>query len=486
MGLTTILGGFVLALLVSLLLTRIAIPLGRLAGIMDKPDGVRKLHDHPVPRVGGVALYFAIIIPSIVLILFLRQIPVAAILADNMYLLIMCGAGAGLIMLLGLFDDIFDLKPIIKVFAQIIVAVIMYLSGFKIIAVINPLDGGNIFLGFLELPATVLWFLVCMNIVNLLDGIDGLAAGACLFVGITLFFLSLSFRNDMGMFLMASYAGAILGFLYFNFPPAKIFLGDSGSLLLGFFIASLTLLGGIRKADAAVALFIPVVALGLPILDTSLAIVRRWYKRLPIASSDKMHIHHRLVKGLGYKRALLTLYAICVILLGAAMLITFGSNEVVLFVIVILTLLVFACFRFFSGINVTDVINRIAEAENRRELRAESMAKVYRAISLMETAEDNDVVWSICKDLFEDIGMCRVVFTSGDVSYEYGQDSASRSDESDGGCEISLPLKIGDGSPSEIVFSKKISKSKPIAVDAEMLMILRDGLERYFVGKPSV
>lgn len=484
MGLTSILGGFVLSLVISLMFTWLAIIIGYRMGIIDKPDGFRKVQDHPVPRVGGVALYLSIIIPALVLLLFFPEIPITVILADNLQMLVMCFLGAGLIMGLGLLDDIYDLKPIIKVAGQVAVASFMYFAGFKIVAVINPLNGGNIYLGFLEFPATVLWFLVCMNIVNLLDGIDGLAAGACLFVGITLFFLSLHMGNNVGMFTMACFTGAILGFLLFNFPPASIYLGDSGSLVLGFFIASMTLLGGIRKADAAVALLIPVVALGLPLLDTSLAIVRRWYKKLPVSSSDKMHIHHRLVKGLGYTRALLTLYAICVVLLMAALLITFGSNEIVLIVLIILTFVVFVCFRFFSGLKFSDIITRVTTDGVRKDLRAESMAKVYRTIEMMQNAGDNNAIWVLCEDLFKELDIGKVVLNVGGNKYIYEHDDSHDTADPDGECMIRFPLRIGDGAPSEIVFSKTLSKSKYSPIDAEMLMIIRAGLEKYFTGIP--
>ena len=482
MGLTTILGGFILSLLLAVLFTRTAIVVGTRAGIVDKPDGYRKTHKRVVPRIGGVAVMFAIVLPALVLLVFFKEIPITVILASNLRPLMICFAGAVLAMGLGLLDDIFDIRPLIKIAGQIVIASAMYYLGFKITAVINPLTKGDIFLGFLAFPVTVLWFLVCMNIVNLLDGIDGLAAGACAFVGVTLFFLSLNIHNHMGMFLMACFTGGILGFLFFNFPPASIFLGDSGSLVLGYFIASLTLLGGIRKADAAVALFIPLVALGLPLLDTSLAIIRRWYKRLPIASSDRMHIHHRLVKALGETRALLTMYVICVFLLGAAMLVMTGSNEMVLFVLIILSTIVFVCFRFFSGIKVGDIVARFAEAGARREKRAAFMAKVYRTINMMGSAVDNDAIWVLCKDLFKELGLETVSLQIGtDKGWTFQSDSSAEP-ASEGTVVIDLPLRIGPGTPADVCFAKKLSKSKSSAVDSEMLMILRDGLEKYFKG----
>ena len=160
-----------------------------------------------------------------------------------------------------------------------------------------------------------------MNAVNLMDGLDGLAAGVCLFVSLTLFLVSLHFRNVLAMLLMSCFSGAVFGFLLFNFYPAKIFLGDSGSMLLGFLVGALSLIGSTRKAETAIALLIPVVALGVPIFDTSLTILRRWYKKFPIGSPDRQHIHHVLLSmGYSHPRAVLTLYVTTMVLGGAALL----------------------------------------------------------------------------------------------------------------------------------------------------------------------
>ncbi|OVE75612.1 hypothetical protein BVX97_04300 [bacterium E08(2017)] len=486
MQITSIIGGFLVALVSSVILTRLVMMLGHKLGIVDRPDGIRKLHTGAVPRIGGVALFFSVVLPTLILLVFMRQIPITGLLEDNIQQITVCFLGAGLTMLLGLVDDIVTLRAGQKLIGQTIIASLMYWLGFRIETVINPLGGGDIFLGVFAIPATLIWFLVCMNIVNLLDGIDGLAAGTCAFVGVTLFFLSLHLGNNMGMFLMASFTGAVLGFLMFNYPPAKIFLGDSGSLLLGFLIATLTLMGGIRKADAAVALFIPVVALGLPLLDTSLAIVRRWYKKLPISAADSMHIHHRLVRGLGERRALLTLYAICVVLLGMAMLILFGNNEIIVFVLAILSLFIFVCFRLFSGIKFSDILARLSSDTERRERRAESMGKVYRAVSALENAEDNEAIWEIISKLFDELSLTRVIMKTAWKEYVYeGSEENADNLEKDGDTQLDLALRFGDGSPASIVFSWVMYKGQVPSVDTEMLIILRNGIEKFLAGLPA-
>jgi UDP-GlcNAc:undecaprenyl-phosphate/decaprenyl-phosphate GlcNAc-1-phosphate transferase len=204
--------------------------------------------------------------------------------------------------------------------------------------------------------------------------------------------------------MMACLSGAILGFLLFNFPPAKIFLGDSGSMLLGFLIAALSLVGASRKAEAAVALFIPIVALGLPILDTSVAIVRRWYKKLPISSPDRRHIHHVLVSmGYSQQRVVLTLYAICLLLGGAALVITFARSEVVLFVIGSLIATAFVCIRIFSGVRMTDVLDKLSLDAEHRQRSSEVRVLMEQAMDLMQHARDMRSLWAACTQALEEL-----------------------------------------------------------------------------------
>ncbi|MBU1908726.1 MAG: undecaprenyl/decaprenyl-phosphate alpha-N-acetylglucosaminyl 1-phosphate transferase, partial [Verrucomicrobia bacterium] len=240
--------------------------------------------------------------------------------------------------------------------------------------------------------------------VNLLDGLDGLASGVAIFVGVTLFLTSLHFQNSFGMFTMACLIGAALGFLLFNFPPAKIFLGDSGSLLLGFLIAALSLLGASRKAEAAVALLIPIVALGLPILDTLLAILRRWYKRLPFSTPDRLHIHHRLV-SMGYspRKAVLTLYLICVGLAIVALIITFARNEIILMMMAALLITSFVGARIFSGLGMTDVWNRLRRSHSAGERLTRDFVAVETAIQGIRRAGSLDELWAAGSRMFEDI-----------------------------------------------------------------------------------
>lgn len=212
-----------------------------------------------------------------------------------------------IIFLLGLYDDLHSIGPYRKFGVQALAAVLLYLSGFGIHQ-LDLFSSGRVLQTAIGLPLTVLWVLLITNAFNLIDGLDGLAAGSALFSTIVVLAVSLLIPNPMVTCLTIALAGAILGFLRFNFHPASIFLGDSGSLFIGFMLSALALAGS-QKAPTMVAVAIPVVSFGLPILDVTLAIVRRFLSGKPLFSGDNDHIHHKLLKrGLSQRAAVLILY----------------------------------------------------------------------------------------------------------------------------------------------------------------------------------
>ena len=281
---------------------------GRKLRILEEPDGVRKLQQ-PTPRTGGPALYAAFF-GSVCLAAWIAPPagPAGGPHATDM-VPIFCGASA--VLLIGLWDDVAGLRPWLKLLLTGLVAAAMYAAGYRVAVLANPF-GGAVRLGYLAAPITLVWFLGCMNAMNFIDGLDGLAGGVAVFAAAAMFAMSIIFGNSSTAALSAALGGAALGFLFLNFHPASIFLGDSGSYLLGFLIACIGLQGS-TKGEGGAALAIPLVALGLPVLDTALAIVRRWSARRPLLSgSDRRHIHHRLVDaGLGQRRAALALYGVC-------------------------------------------------------------------------------------------------------------------------------------------------------------------------------
>jgi len=245
--------------------------------------------------------------------------------------------GAGATVLLGLADDLRNLSAKFKFAAQAIIAVSVYFMGYQIGDVSLPFDV-VISLGWLSLPVTVLWIVGVMNAINLIDGLDGLASGVSLFAVTTLFVLSLLSGNVVVGLTAASLGGALLGFLRYNFNPASIFMGDSGSLFLGFVLA-VTAISGSAKSSTLVALMIPVLALGLPLFDTSLAIVRRFIGGRPLFGADRGHIHHRLLDlGLTHRQVVLALYGVCFFFTALALTLVYANSVVAAVVLGVLLL----------------------------------------------------------------------------------------------------------------------------------------------------
>jgi UDP-GlcNAc:undecaprenyl-phosphate GlcNAc-1-phosphate transferase len=235
--------------------------------------------------------------------------------------------GGTAIALLGLYDDFRGAGALKKFTVQFAVAGLLYSLGFRVEQIHLPFFGAPIALGYASLPFTLLWMVGVVNAMNLIDGLDGLAGGVAFFAIATNFLLAFVRGEVLMSLMMASLAGAVLGFLIFNFNPASIFMGDTGSMFLGFVLASVSIKTS-QKAGAAVAMLVPVIALGLPIMDTLLAMVRRAALGRSMFSADKEHIHHRLMSRLvmSHRRAVLLLYGICCLFMLTALGMAFANS----------------------------------------------------------------------------------------------------------------------------------------------------------------
>jgi UDP-GlcNAc:undecaprenyl-phosphate GlcNAc-1-phosphate transferase len=367
-------------------------------GVVDRPDNFRKVHTREIPRLGGVATWLAFLVPVVVCYLApLRGMAPGICVGRLQIAALLLG---GLVALgLGVADDVLHLRARWKLVFQCMAAVAAFSGGFQVTRLSNPF-GSPVELGLFAFPATLVWFLLCMNAINLLDGLDGLAAGASLFACITLFMVSSMYRQPAPMFLMACLSGSILGFLMYNFHPASIFLGDSGTMFLGYSIAAISLMQT-RKTEAALTLLVPLVALGVPLFDTGLAVLRRWSRRLPISAADRQHIHHVLISlGLSHKKAVLILYGACVALCGTAYLIAVGRNELTLFLLGALGIVGFASARMFGGMRMHDVFDRFSEDLNRLGRSASAKLAVERSIARMAAADSLDALWQECAEAF--------------------------------------------------------------------------------------
>jgi UDP-GlcNAc:undecaprenyl-phosphate GlcNAc-1-phosphate transferase len=292
-------------------------------GALSQPGG-RHVHERPTPRLGGLAIFIAFFAPLIGL--FFVDSPVAQMFTSEPKKVIGLFLGGLLMCGVGVVDDTRGLRAAYKFLAQIAAGVLAFECGFEIRAISLPLVG-ELSMGIFAAPVTVIWIVGLINAVNLIDGLDGLAAGVVFFAAVTNLVVGLVAGADFVCFLMASMLGAVFAFLFFNFNPARIFMGDSGSYFLGYVLAVTSLTGASQKASTAVALLAPVVALGVPIFDTLFTMLRRFLERRPLFSPDRGHIHHRLLDmGLTHRRAVLIIYGVSVVLTGLAIAISIGRS----------------------------------------------------------------------------------------------------------------------------------------------------------------
>lgn len=323
-GMRSFPAAFVTAMIVSAVFTPLVRRLAFAVGAVSAPGG-RHVHARSVPRLGGIAIYAALFAPLFALYFF-RTAGVASAFHAEIPRVIGLFIGGTVMVAIGSLDDTRGLPALYKLYAQIAVASLAFALGFRIEAVSLPLIG-EISMGIFALPITALWIVGIINAVNLIDGLDGLAAGVVFFAALTNFILAWMSDAAFVALVMASLLGAVLGFLFYNFNPARIFMGDSGSYLLGFVLATMSLVGAVQKASTAVSLLVPIVALGVPIVDTLFAIVRRFLERRPLFAPDRGHIHHRLLElGITHRRAVLIIYAVCIVFTVAALGIALGHD----------------------------------------------------------------------------------------------------------------------------------------------------------------
>ena len=298
------------ALLIAAVITFALTPLAMRAawrlGVVDRPGG-RRIHDRPIPLLGGIAIFLGILVAV------LPNLDV-----DRRYASILIGAG--LICLLGVIDDRFGIPPLPKLLGQIACAAIPVATGMTIDSITVPfIEPSTVSFGVLAYPLTMIFIVAVANVVNLADGMDGLAAGVCGISALTFAILALSLGRISAGVMAAAVAGACLGFLPWNFNPAKVFMGDSGALVLGFLLACVSV-QGVMKTAAALSLVFPLVVLLVPILDTSFVILKRLKSGQSIASADKNHFHHRLLRvGYTQRQAVGLLYAWSAVLAAFAL-----------------------------------------------------------------------------------------------------------------------------------------------------------------------
>jgi UDP-GlcNAc:undecaprenyl-phosphate GlcNAc-1-phosphate transferase len=297
-----------LAFLITYLATPVVKSIALKIKAVDIPND-RKIHKEPIPHLGGLAIYIGFMVAVGIAVWASARFGIAV----NLKTITGIVLAGSLLMLVGVVDDVRNLRPTTKLIWQLIAAFIVIYFGVEINFITNPFNG-LLLLGALSVPLTLVWIVGITNAINLIDGLDGLATGVTAISAITLFFVALRTDQIGAAILMLALFGAALGFLRYNFFPASVFLGDSGSLFLGFILASSSVIG-VLKTTLVVALVIPILILGVPIFDTLFAIGRRLGTGKHPFEADNKHIHHMLLRaGFNKREAVISIYLACFIL----------------------------------------------------------------------------------------------------------------------------------------------------------------------------
>ncbi|HEX3694811.1 MAG TPA: MraY family glycosyltransferase [Polyangia bacterium] len=381
---------FLMSMLCAAALTPLVRTIALRLGVLDHALSSRKIHGRPVPRLGGIAMVISFYVPLLALYFFRSEVGRLFLIEGNQAIGLF--VGGIMIALLGVYDDLRGAGAKRKFAVQFAVAGLLYYLGFRIDNLANPF-GAPIPLGWVGMPFTLLWMVGVINAMNLIDGLDGLAGGVALVAVTTTFLIALQRGHPLMILFSAALGGSILGFLFYNFNPASIFMGDTGSMFLGFVLAASAIQTN-QKSSTAVAVLIPAIALGLPILDTLLAMSRRAVRGRPLFRADKEHIHHRLLAlGLSHRQAVLFLYALCVVFGALALMLTYATSGEAAAILVVLGILSFMFLRWLGYIQLEQFM-----PEQRRRSRA-LRAAVRPFAERLRRAANIDEVWTSVREV---------------------------------------------------------------------------------------
>ena len=392
---TTYLVAFLCAVSVSTFLTLVVRNRALKYGWVDQAKTSRKIHGTPVPRLGGIAIVCGFFAPLLALLVI--DSSVGRVFRGNTDLvsgLFCCGISTAF---LGLYDDVRGSGAKLKFAIQFAAAGALYSLGFRIEHIANPF-GAPLALGMLSVPFTLLWIVGIINAMNLIDGLDGLAAGVALFAVAANFVLAFVRGDILLCLMMASLGGAVRGFLVFNFNPASIFMGDAGSMFLGFVLATVSIKTS-AKSGTAVAMLVPILALGLPIMDTLLAVLRRSLLGRAIFSSDREHIHHRLMSVLvvSHRKAVLILYGLCCLFALTALAMAYANSAEGTLLLLGMGLIVFGVIRKLGYLSRNEMI--IAHGVRKRNIELRTLVKQVNGG--IAKAQDVEGIWNSVRPLAE-------------------------------------------------------------------------------------
>src|SRR5205085_2303730 len=369
-------------------------------GWLDEPRDKRRVHAKPVPRLGGVAIYAALLV-ALAVLPFIHNL-LTQTLSDSRRQLFIVLVPATCALLFGIYDDFRGTNARFKFIAQGLAGVLFYVLGGRIEMLSVPLVGTVHLPLALGCALTVLWTIAITNAFNLIDGIDGLATGTALFAALVLLAVSLMLGHPMVTVMTVALCGALVGFLPYNFNPASIFLGDSGALFIGFTLAALSVEGA-QKASTAVAVAIPLIAFGLPVLDTVFAVVRRFIGNRPLFDGDREHIHHKLLeRGWSQRRVVLVLYGVCAVFGLLALLFVHDAGMrttgLILFVTGVAVVCLVGSLRYHE---VEELRAGVRRNLGERRLRVANHVRVLRASRTLSQARMLGDIFGALQELLE-------------------------------------------------------------------------------------
>jgi UDP-GlcNAc:undecaprenyl-phosphate GlcNAc-1-phosphate transferase len=477
-------------------------------GAIDRPDQFRRIHKGATPRMGGLGLAFGIALGIGLIVLggYLRGWEHFPEWWANLIPVAVAGV---IVLLIGAVDDLRGIGPRVKLLGQAAAVMVLYLGGVRIGNVVvlgvpirldSPsftidLFGHSQTIAIFGLLVTMFWFLACMNVWNLIDGMDGLASGVGLLVSGTLMLVAIHHGNAGVAFLAASLAGSLAGFLLYNWHPACIFLGDSGSLLIGLLIGVIGVQGSF-KGPSAISILFPILAMGLPITDTAMAIFRRWVRNLPLSSADRRHVHHLLIGlGLNPRQAAILLYCFSGFLCGIVLLGVALQNEFLALVLGISGCLAFLLILMSRRNELatlrSDLASRLARGKQER-----FAAKVtYEAIQRIELCETVEAIWNIVELTTKTLDCANLALRcnrDGRVVFERSSEPTDPSRvETDG--RLSAPMatfRLSSGDDQVLTVSLQQALNATLAADIAFRFLQRlslataERLERLLAPNP--
>ncbi len=436
---------YCLALLISTGLTPILIRWANKNHFVDLPDA-RKIHRKPVSRLGGIAIFVATMLAIIPLLCLNNNIGQAF---RGIWVKVVCMLGASSLMfVVGLFDDLKGLRVKTKLSAQILAGLVVCFAGIHIDK-LAVRDYIVLDLGILSIPFTLCWIIGVTNAVNLIDGLDGLAGGICAIACGAMACLAVIQDHIILATLMLAMSGSLTGFLLFNFHPAKIFMGDGGSLFLGFSIATASVLTT-SKSEALVGFGLPVLVLGIPIFDTLLSIIRRFLGRRGILSPDRGHFHHRLLdKGFKQHHVAIIAYVITLIASGVGFLLLATHRGTSLLVFMVGLTILMVIFKIVGSVQIRQMLNDISARSSLASARRIERKKYEASQMEFRTVENYEQWWACMCKAAKALDFARM---SMDLSTQKGQvrtwhrdsDSGNSGDEPmEDSLQMKVPIKGG-------------------------------------------